>query len=133
MDEGYKYAARWIEAWNSMDLNRALELWSDEVEFCSPLAAEITGSAVPRSKAAVGEYWGRALAQAVRLRFELIQALWDAEARSVAIVYRRERGADVRVAAEIIRLNEKGLGVNGIALHGASLRDTDGNLGAFAG
>ncbi len=133
MNEGQEYAARWIEAWNSMDLDRALELWSDQIEFCGPLAAEITRSPVLRGKAAVGEYWGRALAQAVRLRFELIQALWDVDARTVTIVYRRERGGDVRVAAEIVRLNEKGLGVHGIALHGASVRDTDLNLGAPAG
>jgi ketosteroid isomerase-like protein len=133
MNEGQTYAARWIDAWNSMDLDRALELWSEEIEFCSPLAAEITGSPVLRGKAAVGEYWGRALAQAARLRFELIEALWDDGARTVTIVYRRARGADVRVAAEIIRLNEKGLGAHGIALHGASLSDAGANLGSLAG
>ena len=68
-----------------------------------------------------------ALSQPVHLRvtvhlyFELVQALWDAEARTVTIVYRRERGEDVRLAAEIIRLNSEGLGVHGTALHGAIL------------
>ena len=119
MNEGQEYARRWIDAWNSMDLDRALELWADDMEFSSPLAAQITGSAVLRGKSAVADYWGRALAQAGRLHFELKEAFWDPEARTVIILYRRERGADVRSAAEIIRLNDEGLGVRGIALHGA--------------
>ena len=123
MNEGQEYAARWIAAWNSMELDQALGLWAEDIEFCSPLAWEITGSPVLRGKAAVAEYWGRALAQAVHLHFKLIQALWDAEARTVMIVYRRERGEDVRLAAEIIRLNSEGLGVHGTALHGAILKE----------
>lgn len=122
MNEGQRYAARWIEAWNSMDLERALELWADDMEFCSPLAAEITGSPVLRGKSVVAAYWRRALTQATGLRFELRQALWDPEARTVTILYRRERGTDVRLAAEIIRLSPEGLGVHGIALHGAGLK-----------
>ena len=121
MNEGQTYAARWIEAWNSMDLDRALELWADGMAFCSPLAAEITGSPVLRGKAAVADYWRRALAQAARLHFELEQVLWDPEARAVTILYRRERGEDVRFAAEIIHLNAAGLGVHGTALHGPPL------------
>ena len=123
MNEGEEYAARWIAAWNSMELRRALELWAEDIEFCSPLAREITGSPVLRGKAAVADYWGQALAQAAHLHFELVQALWDSEARTVTIVYRRERGEDVRLAAEIIRLNSEGLGVHGTALHGAILKE----------
>jgi ketosteroid isomerase-like protein len=121
MNEGEAYAARWIEAWNSMDLDRALELWTDDMEFCSPLAAEITGSPMLRGKAAAADYWRRALAQAQQLHFELREALWDPEKRTVTIVYRRARGEDVRLAAEIIRLSEDGLGRHGTALHGAGL------------
>lgn len=51
----------------------------------------------------------------------LIQALWDAQARTVTILYRRERGGGVRIATEIIRLNQQGLGIQGTALHGAAL------------
>ena len=121
MNEGQKYAARWIEAWNSMKLDRALELWAEDMEFCSPLAAQITGSAVLCGKETVAEYWRRALAQASRLHFELKDVFWDSETRTVTIVYCRERGEDVRLAAEIIRLNAEGLGVHGMALHGAAL------------
>jgi len=105
-----------------MKLDRALALWADDMEFCSPLAAEVTGSAVLRGKNVVAEYWRKALERAGHLHFELIDALWDPDARTVTIVYRRQRGTDVRIAAEIIRLNEQGLGVRGTALHGATLQ-----------
>lgn len=121
MNEGEDYARRWIEAWNSMELDRALALWAEEMEFCSPLAAEVTGSAVLRGRAVAAEYWGRALAKTGHLHFELIEALWDPQARTVTILYRPERGGDVRIAAEIIRLNGQGLGTHGSALHGAVL------------
>lgn len=121
MNDGQTYAVRWIEAWNSGELDQALALWADALEFCSPLAEEITGSATLTGKAAAADYWGRALAGSSHLRFTLIEALWDAEARAVTILYRRERGADIRVAAEVIHLDAKGLGVRGIALHGAAV------------
>jgi hypothetical protein len=123
MTPGEEFARRWIDAWNSLELPRALALWDDDMEFSSPLAAEITGSAVLRGKPAVAAYWRTALERAGDLRFELRQALWDPAARTVTIVYRRRRANEVRIAAEIIRLNEQGLGVSGIALHGAPLTD----------
>ncbi|EYD78112.1 hypothetical protein Rumeso_00295 [Rubellimicrobium mesophilum DSM 19309] len=44
----------------------------------------------------------------------------------MTIVYRRERGDDVRLAAEVIRLNSDGLGVHGIAFHGPALQSPAG-------
>lgn len=126
MNEGEAYAARWIDAWNSMVLDQALALWADDMEFCSPLAAEITGSAILRGKAAVARYWETALAQAGRLHFELVEALWDPAVRAVTIIYRRERAGQVRLAAEIIHLDGEGRGVRGLALHGAMLDEVFG-------
>lgn len=121
MNEGQIYARRWIEAWNSGQLAQALALWSDDLTFESPLAAELTGSPVIRGKAAVADYWGAALAQATSLHFELLHAYWDSEQRVVTIVYRRQRGDDLRTAAEIVRLDHAGLGSHGLALHGAAI------------
>jgi len=123
MNPGEAYAERWIAAWNSMELDRALELWAEDMEFSSPLAAELTGSAVLRGKSAAAAYWREALSRAGELSFELRQALWDPAARTVTILYRRRRGGEVRIAAEIVRLNAEGLGVSGVALHGAPLGD----------
>ncbi len=121
MNDGQVFAQRWVEAWNSGTLDNALALWADDLEFQSPLALEITGSPVIRGKDAIARYWGAALDQVSHLHFELEQVYWDPEQRTVTILYRRERGSDVRTAAEIVRLNENGLGINGTALHGAAL------------
>lgn len=122
MNEGEQYATRWIAAWNSLDLERALALWADDVEFSSPLAFDLTGQPVLRGKTALEAYWRRALAMAAHLKFELIASFWDPEARTVTILYWRERAGDVRLAAEIALLDGKGLGRKGYALHGAPLR-----------
>ena len=119
MNEGEAYAERWVEAWNSHALDRALALWADDLEFESPLALEITGSPVIRSKAAAAEYWGSALEQVSNLKFELQHVYWDPAKRAVTIIYRRERGDNVRTAAEVVKLNKSGVGVHGVALHGA--------------
>lgn len=121
MNEGQEYAARWIDAWNRMDLDAVLALWSDDMEFCSPLAEELTGSPVLHGKAAVAAYWRQALAAAVELRFDLAEVYWDPGARAVTILYRRRRGADLRLAGELVRLGGDGRGTHGIALHGAGL------------
>lgn len=121
MNEGQAYARHWVDAWNSGNLDQALALWADDLEFESPLAAELTGSPTIRGKAAVADYWGAALGQVSHLRFELQNVYWDPEQRVVTILYRRERGLDVRTATEIVRLDDAGLGVTGIALHGAQL------------
>jgi hypothetical protein len=122
MNEGQSYAARWIEVWNRMDLDAALTLWAEGVEFWSPLAEELTGSPVLYGKGAVAAYWRDALASSGHLQFELVEAYWDEPARTVTILYRRERRDDLRLAAEIVRLGSEGLGVHGMALHGAKLR-----------
>jgi ketosteroid isomerase-like protein len=120
-NDGLHYAQRWIAAWNSLNLERALELWADDMEFCSPLAAELTGRPTLKGKEAAAAYWKRALAASDHLYFQLEEALWDPDERAVTIVYRRERGADIRLAVEIVRLNSEGLGVRGTAFHGAVL------------
>lgn len=124
MNEGRGYAARWIEAWNRRDLEAVLALWSDDMEFCSPLAEELTGSPVLHGKAAVAAYWTQALAAGLELRFALVDTYWDQGRRAVTILYRRRRGDDLRLAAEIVRLDGDGRGTHGIALHGAALQWT---------
>lgn len=122
MNEGQDYAARLIEAWNRKDFEAVLALWSDDMEFCSPLAEELTGSPVLNGKAAVAAYWREALAAEPRLHFELVEAYWDPGSRAVTILYRRQRGADLRLAAELVILDKDCRGARGIALHGAALQ-----------
>src|SRR5882757_6028070 len=68
-----KFAADWIAAWNSHDLNRILEHYSDDFEMHSPSIIAVAGepSGVLRGKANVAAYWTKAL-KAQNLTFELI-------------------------------------------------------------
>lgn len=91
------FAADWIAAWNSHDLDRILSHYAEDFEMSSPYIAQIAGepSGVLRGKTAVGAYWKQALARMPDLRFELITTLVGAN--SITLYYRGARG----LAAEV--------------------------------
>lgn len=92
------FAAEWIAAWNSHDLDRVLSHYSDDFEMSSPLIAKIADepSCRLKGKRAVGAYWARALELNPNLHFELLTTLVGAG--SVTICYRGHRG----IAAEVL-------------------------------
>jgi hypothetical protein len=92
-----RFAAEWVAAWNSRDLERILDHYADDFEMSSPRIAVVAGEAsgTLRGKAAVGSYWARALELAPRLHFELRAAFAGAD--SVAILYDGARGPAVEV------------------------------------
>ena len=59
----------WYAAWNSHDLDRILAHYTDDIEFHSPFAIKLTGSPVVKGKAAVREYFTKALAAYPDLHF----------------------------------------------------------------
>ncbi len=65
-------AADWYEAWNAHDLDRILGHYSNDVVFVSPLIADIAGeeSGRLRGKAALRDYFAKALERFSHLRFE---------------------------------------------------------------
>ena len=87
-----RFAAEWVAAWNSHDLDRVLAHYADGAEMSSPFIAAVAGEAsgTLRGKAALRAYWSAALAQFPDLRFELIDTFYSA--RSVAILYRSVQG-----------------------------------------
>jgi hypothetical protein len=91
------FAAQWIEAWNSRDLNRILSHYSDDFEMSSPLIAQIAGepSGKLKGKTAVGGYWAKALHLTPNLQFELASTLVGAD--SITLYYKGARG----MAAEV--------------------------------
>jgi hypothetical protein len=95
------FAAEWIEAWNSHDLNQILSHYSDDFEMSSPYITQIVGepSGTLKGKDAVGAYWTKALALMPTLRFELVSALVGTE--SITLYYRGARG----MAAEVFFFN----------------------------
>jgi len=64
------FAAAWFAAWNSYDLDRILEHYGQDVIFSSPFAIEFAGGkATVDGKAALREYWSKALANFPDLKF----------------------------------------------------------------
>jgi len=65
-------AADWYEAWNAHDLDRILSHYNEEVVFISPLIADIAGEGSGRlqGKAALRDYFAKALERFPDLRFE---------------------------------------------------------------
>ena len=71
-------AAHWIEAWNSHDLDRIMEHYSDDVVLTSPVAARLLGEpdGTVRGKVALHSYFARGLEFYPQLRFELRETTW---------------------------------------------------------
>lgn len=106
------FAADWIDAWNSHDLERILAHYADDFEMSSPVIVQIAGepSGTLRGKVAVGDYWRKALGLIPDLRFELISVLVGVG--SVTLYYKGARG---RLAAEVFYFGPDGKVVRAFA------------------
>lgn len=113
-------ARDWIEAWNARDIDRVLEHFTEDARFSSPRAQELTGSPVVEGREALRAYWTAALPRLGDTRFELAQAVWDAEASTLVIVYDRVSAGGRARACEILHL-EGGRAASGDAMYGATL------------
>lgn len=106
MEKGFaeRFAAEWVAAWNSHDLDRILAHYEDDFEMSSPiirtLASEPSGKL--KGKAAVGAYWAKALHKIPDLRFDLVNVLAGVD--SVTVYYRGHRG----LAAEVLHFGPGG-------------------------
>lgn len=98
------FAADWIDSWNHHDLERIMSHYSDDFEMSSPriilVAHEPSGTL--KGKAAVGDYWSKALELAPSLHFELLATLIGVN--SITLYYRGTRG----LAAEVFHFNSDG-------------------------
>jgi len=92
------FAAEWIAAWNSHDLDRILAHYADDFEFSSPFIIKVVGesSGILRGKKAVAAYWAKALAGNATLAFTADTVLWGVN--SLVIHYCRQPGG--RLASE---------------------------------
>jgi hypothetical protein len=95
----------WIESWNSHDLNRIMEHYSDDVELISPVAARILNDpdGVVHGKEALRSYFAKGLAFYPDLKFHLLDTLRGL--RSVVLYYENQRG--VRTG-EFMEIGEDG-------------------------
>ena len=87
----HSFAEEWVAAWNSHDLERILEHYTDDVVFASPRVVQLMGEprGEVRGKEALRVYWERGLKQLPDLLFCLEDVLISVD--SIVINYRNER------------------------------------------
>lgn len=86
-----------IAVWNSHHLDEIVALYAEDAELFSPLAASVTGSEVVRGRAALRDYFSRALTAYPDLKFEVVDVL-----RGVSGVTIYMRGAGGSMVAEVL-------------------------------
>ena len=98
------FAADWIDAWNTHDLDRVLSHYTDDFEMSSPVIIKVAGepSGTLQGKEAVGSYWTKALQSIPDLHFELITTLVGVN--SITLYYKGARG----LSAEVFHFNQDG-------------------------
>ena len=116
--EALEYARRWAEAWNRRDLDSVLAHFEDDVVFSSPKALDAIGAPTVHGKAALRDYWVRALAPVTALRFTLVRIVWDPDESELAILYDREVNGRRDRASETLHFGPSGRVVRGEVFYG---------------
>ena len=100
-----QFAAEWLDAWNSHDLDRILAHYADNIEFYSPFVAKALGepSGKVSGKDHLGAYFARALAAYPELHFDLFTVLVGV--KSVTLHY---RSVNRLIAAEVMLFDDRG-------------------------
>jgi len=120
-DAACRFADEWIEAWNSLDVERVLSHFSDDVVFTSPMAAATVGHATVCGKEALRAYWSTRVGTIKSLRFTLDRIVFDPASSELLIVYEAALDGQRKRACEMLRLSPDGRAVGGEAMYGASL------------
>lgn len=112
-DDAQAFAREWVKAWNDHDLQAILVHYADEIVFHSPRIRTVTGQDVDAltGKAALGDYWGKALSLARDLFFEVDQVLTGSDALTIVYTNHRQQtvaetfvfGADGGNAGKVVR------------------------------
>ena len=91
--EAEEFAADWIAAWNSHELDRIMAHYHDDVELISPVAMQLLQApgGLVSGKANLRAYFQRGLQAFPELRFELERVVWSV--RSVVLYYANQRGS----------------------------------------
>lgn len=112
------FANEWIDAFNAHDIERILDLYSDDFTMRFPYIQERMGidEGVLVGKTAVRPYWAKSLKMEPPLRFELINTYVGA---STVIVH--YRNVDRKLVCETFTFNEQGKVTSGCSQHGPLL------------
>lgn len=107
MDKAFahSFAAEWIAAWNSHDLERILSHYAEAVEFSSPMVAKLLNQPTGKlnGKAIVHAYWAKGLSRRPDLKFKFRAVLTGVQ--SLVIHY---EGLDGINAAEYFEFGSDG-------------------------
>lgn len=101
--EAVKFAEKHVATWNAHHLEAILDLYSEDAELRSPLAATLMGDAVVRGRDGLRGYFARGFESYPDLRFELIDTFLCQS--SVTLLF---KGAGGKLVCEVLFVNEAG-------------------------
>jgi ketosteroid isomerase-like protein len=112
------FAQKWIDAFNSHDLETIFSLYEDDFEMTSPYIVERMGivSGVLKGKESVRPYWQKSLSADPPLKFELIDVFVGVNS---VVVYYKNIGR--KMVCETFTFSENGKVISGCSQHGKSL------------
>jgi hypothetical protein len=87
-----QFAAEWVRAWNSHDLDAILSHYAPDIVLTSPVAARLLKHPVGlvTGKSALRDYFKRGLEAYPNLAFELLDVMWGLS--SVVLYYKNQNG-----------------------------------------
>ena len=112
-------AQRWLEAWNSRDLDRVLALYASDARHTSARVRSLGGDQdTLAGREAMADYFRRALERYPGLRFEPLSV--STGPRTVVIEYRAHRVGKEEPTVEVLELDAGGLIAHSRVYHGSS-------------
>lgn len=87
-----QFAAEWLRAWNSHDLDAILSHYAPDIVLTSPAAAKLLNqpSGLVTGKLALRNYFKRGLEAYPNLAFDLLDVMWGLS--SVVLYYKNQNG-----------------------------------------
>lgn len=113
------FAQQWAAAWSRRDVDAVLDHFADEVQFTSPLAHQLVGTATVIGKPALAAYWNQALERIQTLTFIVDSVVFDPQAQCLAILYISQTDAKTIRATEVVHFGPSGKIIKAEALYGA--------------
>jgi hypothetical protein len=93
------FVRRWVNDWNSHDIEAILSHFTDDVVFTSPVAIQLLGgSGEVRGKEALRHYWTQGIGRTPDLHFEVVA--FYVGVHVLVVNYRNQRGG---LVCEVLR------------------------------